>query len=158
MSYFITRKSLFKLIKDKELGSHPEVRVTDLQFAQYAEDALFNLFGDVDKENISKEDSSKVTKFILDFVKRCKAYWKERNVHSNMNVMFSNHPKYFEDNIDFGELKPPDPIVVVNGELKSPKSKLLIRILIRECQIGMQGPPAFLQIRRGNFQKGLLRL
>ena len=120
MSYIVTRKSLFKLIKDKELGSHPEVKVTDLVFAQYAEDALFVLFGDIDKENISRENSTKVTKFLLDFVKRCKAYWKEKNVHSNMNVMFSNHQEYFDKQIDFGDMKPPD-VVVVNGEFEKPQ-------------------------------------
>ena len=118
MSYIVTRRSLFKLIKDKELGSHPEVRVTDLVFVQYAEDALFVLFGDIDKENISRENSIKVTKFVVDFVKRCKAYWKEKNVHSNMNVMFSNHQEYFDKQIDFGDMKPPDPVVVVNGEFE----------------------------------------
>ena len=117
----MTRKSLFKLIKDKELGSHPEVRVTDLVFIQYAEDALFGLFGDVDKENITPEDSTKITQFLIDFVKRCKAYWKERNVHSDMNVMFRNHKEYFEKQIDFGELLPSDPVVVVNGEFEKPK-------------------------------------
>ena len=112
MSYIINRKSLFKLIKDKELGSHPEVQVKDLLFAQYAEDALFGLFGDVDKENITPQDSTKITQFLLDFVKRCKAYWKERNVHSDMNVMFRNHKEYFEKQIDFGELLPSDPVVI----------------------------------------------
>ena len=71
MSYVVTRRSLFKLIKDKELGSHPEVKVTDLVFAQYAEDALFVLFGDIDKENISRENNTKVTQFLLDFDPTC---------------------------------------------------------------------------------------
>ena len=38
--------------------------------------------------------------------------WKERNVHSDMNVMFRNHLEYFEKQIDFGELLPSDPVVI----------------------------------------------
>ena len=52
----------------------------------------------------------------MDFVHRCRSFWKAPNVQSKADNMFRNHRKYFEDEIDFGHLNPPDPnVVVVEG-------------------------------------------
>ena len=112
MTITITRKKLFLKIKCKKEGLDPNVRLADPQFAQYAEDAIFLLL-ERDKENISASDTSKISKFLMDFVHRCRSFWKAPNVQSKADNMFRNHRKYFEDEIDFGNLNPPDPNVVV---------------------------------------------
>ena len=109
----ITRKELFLKIKCKEEGLYPNVRLADPEFANHAEEAIFLLF-QRDKENISASDTNKICKFLMDFVHRCRSFWKAGNVQSKATNMFRNHRKYFEDVIDFGNLNPPpDPNVVV---------------------------------------------
>ena len=115
MAITITRKELFLKIKCKKEGLHPKVRLADPEFAQYSEDALFLLL-QRDKENISASDTSKICKFLSDFVHRCRSFWKAGNVQSKAENMFRNHKKYFEDIIDFGNLNPPDPNVVAVEE------------------------------------------
>ena len=120
MTITITRKELFLKIKCKKEGLSPNVRLADPQFAQYAEDALFLLL-QRDKENISASDTSKICKFLSDFVHRCRSFWKAGNVQSKAENMFRNHKKYFEDEIDFGNLNPPGANVVVVEEAADPQ-------------------------------------
>ena len=94
---------------------------TGPEFSQYAEEALFFLL-ERDKENISASDTSKISTFLMDFVHRCRSFWKAPNVQSNAQNMFRNHRKYFEDIIDFGNLNPPDPNVVVVEEAVDPQN------------------------------------
>ena len=115
MTITITRKELFLKIKCKEEGLYPKVRLADPEFAQYSEEALFLLL-QRDKENISASDTSKISKFLSDFVHRCRSFWKAGNVQSKADNMFRNHKKYFEAIVDFGNLNPPGANVVVVEE------------------------------------------
>ena len=111
MSFTITKKELFRAIKDKETGLHPTVKVIEPRFAACAEEAFFALAGK-DKENLTPEDSAIVTKFIEDFVKKIREYWREKNVKSNPEIMYKNHAVFFEKSFSFGELNPPPPVVI----------------------------------------------
>ena len=64
MTFTITRRKLFLKIKCKKEGLHPNVRVADPEFSEYAEEALFVLFELVDKDNISAKDRDVISKFI----------------------------------------------------------------------------------------------
>ena len=128
----ITRKKLFLKIKCKKEGLYPNVRLADPEFAKYAEDAIFLLL-ERDKENISASDSSKICKFLSDFVHRCRSFWKAPNVQSKADNMFRNHKKYFEDEIDFGNLNPPDPNVVV---LEDPQDGAAVEAM----EVDQEGP------------------
>ena len=123
MSIKITRKKLFLKIKCKKEGLYPNVRLADPEFAKYAEDAIFLLL-ERDKENISASDTSKISKFLTDFVHRCRSFWKAPNVQSKAENMFRNHRKYFEDEIDFGNLnpEPPEANIVVVEEAVGPQN------------------------------------
>ena len=107
MTFTITRRKLFLKIKCKKEGLHPNIIVADPEFSEYAEEALFVLFEPVDKANISTKDSEDISKFLKDFVKKTRTYWKKRNVKSDPLIMFKKHEKYFDKIIDFGDLNPP---------------------------------------------------
>ena len=64
MTFTVTRRKLFLKIKCKKEGLHPNVKVTDPKFPEYAEEALFVLFELVDKDNISAKDRDVISKFI----------------------------------------------------------------------------------------------
>ena len=111
MSFTLTKKQLFHAIKDKKGGLHPTVKVTEPRFAACAEEAFFALAAR-DKENLTPEDSAIVSKFIEDFVKRIREYWREKNVKSNPEIMYKNHAVFFEKPFSFGELNPPPPVII----------------------------------------------
>ena len=119
MSFTLTKKQLFRAIKDKEAGLHPTVKVNEPRFAACAEEAFFALAGK-DKENLSPEDSAVVSKFLYDFVKKIREYWREGNVKSNPEIMYKNHMVYFDKPFSFGELNPPDPVFVVEAIMRPP--------------------------------------
>ena len=87
MTFTITRRKLFLKIKCKKEGLHPNVIDADPEFSEYAEEALFVLFEPVDKANISTKDSEDISKFLKDFVKKTRTYWKKRNVKSDPLIM-----------------------------------------------------------------------
>ena len=111
MNFTITKKQLFHAIKDKNAGLHPTVKVNEPRFPACAQEAFFALAGR-DKENLTPEDSAAVSKFIDDFVKKIREYWRERNVKSNAEIMYKNHVVYFEKAFAFGELNPPPPVII----------------------------------------------
>ena len=119
MSFTLTKKRLFHAIKDKKGGLHPTVKVHEPRFVACAEEAFFALAGK-DKENLTPEDSAIVTKFIEDFVKKIREYWREKNVKSNPEIMYKNHAVFFEKSFSFGELNPPPPVVVVEAAIEPP--------------------------------------
>ena len=121
MTFTITRRKLFLAIK----GLHPNVRVTDPEFSEYAKEALFVHFDLVDEENISTKDSDIISKFLKDFVLRTHTYWRQRKAHRNSEKMFYNHKGYFDKIIDFGNLKPPEAAVV---EIKREVLKLIDKL------------------------------
>ena len=119
MSFTLTKKQLFHAIKDKKGGLHPTVKVSEPGFAACAEEAFFALAGK-DKENLTPEDSAIVSKFIEDFVKRIREYWREKNVKSNPEIMYKNHAVFFDKPLSFGELNPPPPVVVIEAAIEPP--------------------------------------
>ena len=64
MTFTITRRKLFLKIKCKKEGLHPNVRVADPEFSEYAKEALFVLFELDDKDNISAKNSDVISEFL----------------------------------------------------------------------------------------------
>ena len=102
MNFSISKKQLFHKIKDKQDGLYPGVHVKSPLFATYAKDAFFLLCGK-EKENISEQDSQIIQVFLEDFVKRSRAFWKEKTVKSDPKRMYNNHTFYWEKLHNLGE-------------------------------------------------------
>ena len=64
MTFTITRRKLFLKIKCKKEGLHPNVKVADPKFSEYAKEALFVLFELDDKDNISAKNSDVISEFL----------------------------------------------------------------------------------------------
>jgi hypothetical protein len=120
MNFSISKKQLFDKIKDKQDGLCPNIHVKSPLFAACAQEAFFLLCGK-EKENICEQDSKNIQVFLDDFVKRSRAFWKEKTVKSDPKRMYNNHKEYWEKMHDFGELNPPEqPVVVVEAIANDP--------------------------------------
>ena len=87
------KRKLFQKIKQL----YPKIQVQSKDFKDAAEEAFFTLLR-TDNENAACQE--KTDEFLSDFVKVVRRFWKERNVHSHMDVMFKNHTLYFDKPID----------------------------------------------------------
>ena len=38
--------------------------------------------------------------------------WREKNVKSNLEIIYKNHAVFFDKSFSFGELNPPPPVVI----------------------------------------------
>jgi hypothetical protein len=88
-----TKRKLFQKIKQL----YPKIQVQSKDFKDAAEEAFFALLR-TDNENAACQE--KTDDFLSNFVKIVRRFWKERNVHSHMDVMFKNHALYFDKPID----------------------------------------------------------
>ena len=65
------------------------ISFADPEFAQCAEKALFLLL-ERDKENISATDTSKICKFLMDFVHRCRCSKCQQNIKKLLSKVAHN--------------------------------------------------------------------
>ena len=100
-----TKRKLFQKIKQL----YPKIQVQSKDFKDAASEAFFTLLR-TDNQNVACQ--AKIEEFLENFVKVVRRFWKERNVHSHMDIMFKNHPVYFDKPINTEQfLERPQPAI-----------------------------------------------
>ena len=108
------KKKLFQKIKQL----YPKIQVQSKDFKDAAGEAFFTLLR-TDNQNVACQ--AKIEEFLENFVKVVRRFWKERNVHSHMDIMFKNHPVYFDKPIDIAQfLERPQPNIFDQADVDLP--------------------------------------
>ena len=110
-----TKRTLFQMIKQL----YPKIQLQSKYFKDAAEEAFFTLLRREDDENDACQE--KIEDFLSNFVNVVRRFWRERNVHSHMDVMFRNHEQYFDKPIDIAQfLERPQPNIFDQADVDLP--------------------------------------